>query len=82
MTTPTPRTPEQVRQDIASERRNLATAVEQLRDSLGEATDLTAKVRSKLPVAAGGAAAAGFVLAGGIGATLRYFARRGREHRR
>jgi hypothetical protein len=37
------------------------------------------KLRAKLPVAAAGALSAGFVLAGGIGATMRYFARRGRE---
>jgi hypothetical protein len=33
----------------------------------------------KLPALAAGAASVGFVLAGGIGATMRYFARRGRE---
>jgi hypothetical protein len=36
-------------------------------------------VRSKLPVFAAGAAGAGFFLAGGVGATLRLLARRGRE---
>jgi hypothetical protein len=76
------RTPEQVRKDIEAEREQLATAVEELRESLGEATDLTTKLRAKLPIAAGAAAGAGFVLAGGIGATMRYFARRGREHER
>jgi shikimate kinase len=73
------RTQEQVRQDIESERQRLASAVDELRESLGEATDITAKVKAKLPVVAGAAATTGFVLAGGIGATLRYFARRGRE---
>ena len=37
------------------------------------------KLKSKLPIVAGAAASAGFVLAGGVGATMRYFARRGRE---
>jgi shikimate kinase len=73
------RTQEQVRQDIESERQRLASAVDELRESLGEATNITAKVKAKLPVVAGAAATTGFVLAGGIGATLRYFARRGRE---
>ncbi|HEY0415160.1 MAG TPA: DUF3618 domain-containing protein [Gaiellaceae bacterium] len=76
---PAQRTPEQVRSDIAAERDQLASAVEELRGSLGEAADLTGKLRAKLPVVASGAAAAGFVFAGGIGATMRYLARRGRE---
>ena len=76
---PAQRTPEQVRSDIEREREQLATAVEQLRDSLGEATDISGKLKAKLPIVAGAAASAGFVLAGGIGATMRYFARRGRE---
>ena len=73
------RTPAQVRSDIETEREQLAGAVEHLREELGEATDIAGKLRSRLPLAAAGAASAGFVLAGGIGATLRYFARRGRE---
>ena len=73
------RTSEQVRREIEAEREQLASAVEQLRDELGEATDVTGKLRAKLPVVAAGALSAGFVLAGGVGATMRYFARRGRE---
>jgi hypothetical protein len=73
------RTAEQVRSEIEQEREQLAGAVEQLRDELGEATDIAGKLRTKLPLVAVGAASAGFVLAGGIGATMRYFARRGRE---
>ena len=76
---PAQRTPEQVRSDIATEREQLATAVEELRDSLGDATNISGKLKAKLPIVAGAAASAGFVLAGGIGATMRYFARRGRE---
>lgn len=76
---PVQRTTEQVRKDIETEREQLATAVEELRESLGEATDVTSKLKAKLPVVAGAAAGTGFVLAGGIGATMRYFARRGRE---
>ena len=76
---PIERTPEQVRKDIEAEREQLATAVEELRDSLGDATDIGGKLKAKLPLVAGAAASTGFVLAGGIGATMRYFARRGRE---
>ncbi len=76
---PAQRTPEQVRRDIERERDQLASAVEQLRGSLGEATDVTAKLKAKLPIVAGAAASAGFVLAGGVGATMRYLARRGRD---
>ncbi|HEX7084316.1 MAG TPA: hypothetical protein VF186_09410 [Gaiellaceae bacterium] len=76
---PAPRTPDRVREDIEKERESLATAVEHLRGELGDATDLTGKLRSKLPVLAVGAAAAGFFLGGGVGASMRYLARRGRE---
>jgi hypothetical protein len=79
MATTNGRTAEQVRLEIEQEREQLASAVEQLRDELGEATDIAGKLRTKLPLVAVGAASAGFVLAGGIGATMRYFARRGRE---
>jgi len=70
---------EDVRHDIAVERDQLASAVDDLRSGLGEATDVAGKLRANLPVAAAGAMSAGFVLAGGVGATMRYLARRGRE---
>jgi len=76
---PVERTAEQVRQDIEREREQLASAVDELRGSLDEATDVTAKLKAKLQIVAGVAASAGFVLAGGVGATMRYLARRGRE---
>jgi hypothetical protein len=75
------RTPEEVRRDIEAERERLASAVDELREEVGEATDLTGKLRSKLPVVAVGAAGVGFVLAGGIGATARLLMRRTREGR-
>lgn len=75
------RTPEEVRRDIEAERARLASAVEELRGEVGEAADVTAKLRAKLPVVAAGALGAGFVLAGGIGATARLLVRRGREGR-
>lgn len=70
-----PRTTDDVRREIEREREELASAVDDLR----EAADVTAKLRTKLPAVAAGGAATGFVLAGGIGATMRLLARRGRE---
>jgi len=75
------RTPEQVRREIETERDQLASSVDHLRAEIGEATDIGAKVRSKLPVVTAGALGAGFFLAGGVGATMRLLARRGREGR-
>lgn len=73
------RTTDQVRKDIDSEREQLASALDDLRGSIGEAADIGGRLKAKLPLVAGAAASMGFVLAGGIGATGRYFARRGRE---
>ena len=73
------RTPDAIRREIASEREALAHAVEDLREGLGEATDIAGKLRSNLPVVAAGALGVGFFLAGGIGATMRFLARKGRE---
>jgi hypothetical protein len=71
-----PRTTEELKRELEAEREQLAVSVEHLREELG----VTSKLNAKLPVLAAGAAGAGFVLAGGIGATMRYFARRSREH--
>ena len=73
------RTVEQVRRDIEAEREQLAGAAETLRESIGEATNVSAKLRANLPVVAAGALGVGFLLAGGIGATARLIFRRGRE---
>jgi hypothetical protein len=73
------RSPEEIRQEIEAERDRLATAVDELREGIGQATDIGGKLRSNLPAAAAGALAVGFVLAGGIGATMRLAFRRGRE---
>jgi hypothetical protein len=73
------RTPDAVRREIESEREQLAHAVEELREGLGDATEVAGKLRAKLPAVAAGALGAGFFLAGGIGATMRLLARKGRE---
>jgi hypothetical protein len=73
------RTPETLRREIERERLELAEAVEHLREGLGEATNVSAKLRARLPAVAAGALGAGFFFAGGIGATMRFLARKGRE---
>jgi hypothetical protein len=60
---------DQLQQAIEAEREQLAEAVGSLRDEL----------KPPLPVAAAIAFLAGFVLAGGIGATMRLLFRRSRE---
>lgn len=72
-------TPEELRRQIETEREELATAVDTLRAEIGEATNIGAKLKAKLPAVAAGAAATGFVIGGGIGATARLFARKSRE---
>ena len=69
------RTPEQVRRDIEAERERLADAVDDLRSEM----DVNAKLRGKLPLAAAAALGAGFVVSGGVGATMRLLMRRSRE---
>jgi hypothetical protein len=71
------RTPEQVRRDIEAERERLADAVDDLRSEM----DVNAKLRSRLPLAAAAALGAGFVISGGVGATMRLVMRRNREGR-
>jgi uncharacterized protein DUF3618 len=69
------RTPEQVRLDIEAERERLAVAVDDLRAGM----DVNAKLKGKLPIATVAALGVGFIVSGGIGATMRLFMRRSRE---
>jgi hypothetical protein len=73
------RTLADVRSEIESEREQLAGAAETLREEISDATNVGAKLRSNLPAVAVGALGAGFLLAGGVGATVRLIFRRGRE---
>jgi hypothetical protein len=73
MAAPSERTAEQVRLDIEAERDRLAGAVDDLRDGVS--------LKGKVPAATAAAFGVGFVLAGGIGATVRLILRRGREGR-
>jgi hypothetical protein len=81
MATRNGRSAAEVRRDIEAERERLAVAVDDLRAGLGDATNIGAKLKDKLPVATAAALGAGFILAGGIGATMRLVMRRGREGR-
>ena len=73
------RSAEAVRRDIEQERERLASAVDELRAGIDDATNVGAKLRANLPLVAAGALGAGFVLAGGVGATMRLLMRRSRE---
>lgn len=72
---PEARTPDRVQRDIAIEREALADAVEDLRGRIGGVTDFGPRLRLLAPAAF----LTAFVLSGGVGATMRYLARRGRE---
>jgi hypothetical protein len=65
--------------ELEVEREKLAEAVVTFRDELGEATDVSGKLRSNLPAVTAGALAVGFLVGGGLGATARLIFRRGRE---
>jgi hypothetical protein len=69
---------EDLRRLIAAERAQLAADLAALRDGASPVHAL----RARLPLVAVAAFAGGFVLAGGIGATVRLIFRRGRERRR
>ena len=79
MAVPRERTPEEIRRELESEREELAQAVDTLRGQVNEMTDVSSKLQKNLPAFAAGALGVGFVLAGGIGATMRLVVRRGRE---
>jgi hypothetical protein len=75
MATTNGRTAEQVRRDIEAERERLASAVGDLRSGM----DVNAKLRGKLPAAGAAAFGIGFVVAGGLRATLRLVLQRREE---
>jgi 4-diphosphocytidyl-2C-methyl-D-erythritol kinase len=65
------RSAEDVRRELESERNQLAGAVEDLRREVHEATDVKKRIRKNIPLATAVALGAGFLLAGGLGATFR-----------
>ena len=72
-----PRTEAEIRSDIARERQALGEAVVELRSELVGMKS----IRRNLPVLVVGALALGFVVSGGIGATIRFLMRRDYERR-
>jgi hypothetical protein len=70
-----PVTTEELRRELDRERHQLARAVEALREN----ADPTTHLGERLPLLLAAAFAVTFVAAGGIGATMRLFARRSRE---
>jgi C4-dicarboxylate-specific signal transduction histidine kinase len=62
------RTPEEIRASIEANRQELGVAVDKLRAEVAEITDWRAKLRAKQDQIVPAAAAAGFVLGGGIAA--------------
>ena len=69
----------QARRELETERHELEASVAELKREVREAANITGKLRAKLPAVAAVALGAGFFVAGGIGATMRFLARKGRE---
>jgi hypothetical protein len=80
---PPARTPEEIRASIEQNRTELAVSLDRLRGEVAELTDWRAQLRANQQQVTIGAAAAGFVLGGGIAAVgSLLFGRRGRKARR
>jgi hypothetical protein len=69
------RTPEQIRRDIEATREELAYSMEDLRGKVSELTDWRRQLREHRTTVLVGAAAAGFLIGGGL-AVFRGFRRR------
>ncbi|WP_205697194.1 DUF3618 domain-containing protein [Conexibacter sp. SYSU D00693] len=72
------RSPEEIRRSIEANRTELAQSLERLRGEVAQATDWRSALARNQQNVMIGAAVAGFVLAGGIGATVGLFRRRRR----
>jgi hypothetical protein len=70
------RTPEQIRASIEDNRRELAVSLERLRGEVAEVTDWRKQIVTHQKQVMIGAAAAGFVLGGGIAGIVGLFRRR------
>jgi hypothetical protein len=68
-----------IREELHAERQGLADAVADLKRELAKATDISGKLKARLPVVAAGAFGLGFLKAGGVGAAARLVMRRSRE---
>ena len=76
------RTPDEIRASIEQNRQQLGTSLVLLRDEVSQLTDWRAQVRRNEKNLQIAAAAAGFVLAGGIGGTFGTLFGRGRRKKR
>ena len=73
---PANRSPEQIRNSIEEARRELAFSVNDLRSKVGELTNWRRQLAENREVALASAAVAGFVIGGGVAATISLFRRR------
>ncbi len=71
-----PRSPEEIRASIESNRQELGVAVERLRTEVAEVTDWRKQIREHQREVMIGAAVAGFVIGGGIAGVFGLFRRR------
>jgi hypothetical protein len=70
MAEPDTRSPEMIRQSIEETRRELAFSVNDLRSKVAEITDWRSQLRRNRKAALIGAAVAGFVIGGGVAASI------------
>ena len=75
MAGPVQRTPEEIRESIELNRRELAISIRQLQGSVERATDWRGALRRNRQQAIVGAAVAGFVVGGGVAAFAGLFRR-------
>jgi hypothetical protein len=73
---PPVRSTEEIRQSIQTARTDLTASINELQVKVAEIADWRGHLRSNPTVALAGAAAAGFVLGGGIGGFFGLFSRR------
>jgi uncharacterized protein YlxW (UPF0749 family) len=76
---PANRTPEQIRSSIEATRQDLAFSVNDLRSKVNELTNWRKQLAENREAALATAAVAGFVLGGGIAATVSLFRNRRRR---
>ena len=72
---PANRSPEQIRSSIEETRRELAFSVNDLRSKVNELTDWRRQLSRNRTASLAGAAVAGFVIGGGVAATISLFRR-------
>ena len=71
-----PRSPQQIRSEIEETRRELAFSVNDLRSKVAEITNWRKQLADNRQAALVGAAVAGFVIGGGVAATVSLIRRR------